>query len=33
MRYGFTIKQCVLDGEKVWVAESADLNGCVAQGY
>lgn len=32
MNYGFTVKQCILDGELVWVAESTDLDGCVGQG-
>ena len=32
MNYGFTVKQCLLDRELVWVAESSDLDGCVGQG-
>lgn len=32
MKYGFSINLVDFDGEKLWVAESSDLKGCVAQG-
>lgn len=32
MKYGFNIRLVDFDGEQVWVAESADLKGCVGQG-
>lgn len=32
MKYGFITKLVDFDGEKVWVAESTDLKGCIGQG-
>lgn len=32
MEYGFITRIVDFDGEKVWVAESTDLNGCIGQG-
>ena len=32
MKYGFVINLVDFDGDKVWVAESTDLKGCVGQG-